>query len=392
MRKQRAAFTLVELLVVIAIIGVLVALLLPAIQAAREAARRSRCVSNLKQFGIALQNYHDTLKTFPPGAATPVNDAARIQQSGHAMLMPYFEETALHGLYDHKKPWYKQLPTVAATTVGIFNCPSNAGENPVQDSLLVEILNTLGEDHQFNTDQQFGTTNYAFCKGATDVWVFPPVGNGTTRGPYASERGMFDINFACPIRKITDGTSRTIAMGEGAYGPNWQIAEAYMPGQDRSIPAGGNAATRSTYMAWINAEPSFNIGPSQGLYLFSVLACTLEPLNKNPVTSAYAEENSIYSQPPKGQESNANKSYPGAPGTRLPTSCVDSTNDGVANPDDPGSCGKHVAPNFRSDHPGGGHFLFGDASAHFLTEDIDMLVYQQLSTIAGGEEVQVPTN
>src|SRR5262245_5819495 len=95
-RRTRRAFTLVELLVVIAIIGVLVALLLPAIQAAREAARRANCVSNMKQFGIALQNYHDNLKTFPPGGCNRGQNPGTIFCSPHAMLLPYFEEASLH--------------------------------------------------------------------------------------------------------------------------------------------------------------------------------------------------------------------------------------------------------------------------------------------------------
>ena len=106
-RPRPAGFTLVELLVVIAIIGVLVALLLPAVQAAREAARRSQCGNNLKQIGLALHNYHDTLKWFPPGAvfeggASTAPNAQPINQRGsmHVRLLPYMEQQALYNAFD----------------------------------------------------------------------------------------------------------------------------------------------------------------------------------------------------------------------------------------------------------------------------------------------------
>jgi prepilin-type N-terminal cleavage/methylation domain-containing protein/prepilin-type processing-associated H-X9-DG protein len=374
---KRRAFTLVELLVVIAIIGVLVALLLPAIQAAREAARRSNCISNMKQFGIALQNYHDSLKTLPPGGCITPSNAAFVFASPHALLMPYFEETSLHGLYDQKRPWHVQQPGVAATVVPVFCCPSNSGENPMDDARLFPIIRMIAPDTLFTDQQKLATTNYAFCKGVTDAWVFPPYSNNT-KAPFASERGIFDFNWAVPLRKITDGTSKTIAMGEGAHGNSWQVSSATTPGADRNAVATGLAATRTSYMAWINAEPSFLVGPSLGVYLYSTLACTLEPLNKNPVTSAFANTMSLAAM-------NGNKSLPGAPGTNRVTSCMQTTPTST-----PVNCGSNVSPNFRSDHPGGGNFLFADGSVHFFSEDIDMLTYQQLSTMFGEEIADIP--
>ena len=108
---RKRAFTLVELLVVIAIIGILVALLLPAIQAAREAARRSQCQNNVKQLGVALHNYHDTNKVFPPGgidygwssnmagSAEPANKLVK-NLNGLALLLPYLEQQSLYSQMD----------------------------------------------------------------------------------------------------------------------------------------------------------------------------------------------------------------------------------------------------------------------------------------------------
>ncbi len=117
-------FTLVELLVVIAIIGILVALLLPAIQAAREAARRTQCINNLKQYGIALQNYHSTNEAFPPGALMK-KSPTDVYANANASLLPYFEESALHNLYDPNEQWENQPPGPDATPIAIFKCPSS---------------------------------------------------------------------------------------------------------------------------------------------------------------------------------------------------------------------------------------------------------------------------
>jgi prepilin-type N-terminal cleavage/methylation domain-containing protein/prepilin-type processing-associated H-X9-DG protein len=375
MRTRKKAFTLVELLVVIAIIGVLVALLLPAIQAAREAARRSSCTNNMKQFGIALQNYHNTLKTFPPGGCNQFHDPGRIFCSPHAMLLPFFEEEGLKSLYNQKQDWLHQRPDVARTVIPVFTCPSSAGDNPILDKLLNQVIVIAVSGTQYTENQEYGVTNYAFCKGVTDAWCSGPAPRYLPPYPPIvpiTERGMFDFNLSVPIRKITDGTSNTMALGEAAGGPAWPLTKTKGPGAatllDRTTIVGTDTVGffRVAYQAWISSEPSFDpVASTGGVYVASILACTLEPLNKTPVTDAWADANNLQS---------CAKSLPSAAGTVGTT-----TNNG-----------KHVTPNFRSDHSGGGNFLFADGSVHFINETIDMLTYQKLSTMMGNDIAEIP--
>jgi len=202
-RRRPRGFTLVELLVVIAIIGILVALLLPAVQAAREAARRMQCSNNLKQLGLALHNYHDTYKTFPasPGAPTSETPSGRYQQnwlawSGLARLLPYVEQGPLHDRIDWNYRWDSDQggsvnnTVVARARIPGYVCPSD----PAAD---------------INYTANMSPTSYGFSAGPSSSW-----------DPDQFRPGIAALNTEVRIRDITDGTSNTIAMSELKIGRN----------------------------------------------------------------------------------------------------------------------------------------------------------------------------
>jgi len=352
-KVRRTGFTLVELLVVIAIIGILIGLLLPAVQAAREAGRRTQCRNNLKQFGLALHNYHDSHGMFAPGGITTIKNLAAVDldlyATGTTLLLPYFEQSNLQNLYNMNKSWSSQLPAVSATTVPTFLCPSNQKDSPwVWAPLGPQGLNVNGG--------AFGVLDYAYCKGATDAWCFPPENAPNT------VRGMFDINLVTNFAHITDGSSNTIAMGEAAGGDRWGISKKV----DDLVPMvpGIYGEPRVATWGWILGQPSSTRFQSLGIYGSSWLACTIERPNKSPVTSSGATESKL---------SAANGGC--QPTTGLPGSLVP---------------GPHTTSNFRSDHSGGANFLFADGSVQYLNDQIDMLTYRGLSTRGGGEAVSVP--
>lgn len=225
--RPASAFTLVELLVVIAIIGILVALLLPAIQAARESARRSQCKNNLKQIGLALHNYESTRRTFPQGFTS---NAPAINEPGTgpgwgwgAHILPYLEEFSLE--IDFKRPITDALyGGIREKTLTVFRCPSDSVELP-----LFPVESSGGA-----MLTQVAFANYVGVAGTYEVSAYPDEGTG-----------ILFRNRAVAVKHITDGLSHTIMVSERASRQSPQttwvgaITNAVVPPRNPSYEAEG---------------------------------------------------------------------------------------------------------------------------------------------------------
>jgi prepilin-type N-terminal cleavage/methylation domain-containing protein/prepilin-type processing-associated H-X9-DG protein len=195
---QQDGFTLIELLVVIAIIAVLVALLLPAVQQAREAARRTQCQNNLKQLGLALQNYHNTRNTFPPGYVSTFDNSGNDLGPGWgwgAMVLPDMEQLPLQNNITFVQPIEAAAnATVRVTPLTTYLCPTDNVVSPW--SVMTRDL--LG--NPTSTICQVAASNYIGVFGVSE----PGVGGD----------GIFFRNSFIGLRAVTDGTSTTLLVGE----------------------------------------------------------------------------------------------------------------------------------------------------------------------------------
>jgi prepilin-type N-terminal cleavage/methylation domain-containing protein/prepilin-type processing-associated H-X9-DG protein len=228
----RRGFTLVELLVVIAIVGALIAFLLPAVQAAREAARRVACVANLKQLGLACLNYDVSQGSFPPGAVGPLTPAfpqyAKLKHHGlGTFLLPYLEQQPLYDRYDWNASWFDPPNQTAVNTqLNVWQCPS-ADANRVEDGSLPAVVPPPPDP--FNGTAACG--DYA-GSGVVDAGLVTarvietPRGSRDDRGNY---EGVFPINHTRRLQQILDGQSNTILIGECAGRPQLWHRRAEVP-------------------------------------------------------------------------------------------------------------------------------------------------------------------
>ncbi len=230
-RTSARGFTLVELLVVIAIIGILIALLLPAVQAAREAARRSQCLNNIKQIGLALQNYHDANRVFPYGET----QLPGVQAHGHAWsarILPYMEEGVLQidydlpgypGTNDEPNSWPITHYRALTTLISVYRCPSS-GHAPTtnQDGIAVDGLEPPTP----------GPTAGAYVNRLGILEYQGISGSNRKSGSGNSDLGILFPHKQVRFKHILDGTSKTMIVGEYSHLTQYQQFNSFQSTDD----------------------------------------------------------------------------------------------------------------------------------------------------------------
>lgn len=335
-RQRLPGFTLVELLVVIAIIGILVALLLPAVQAAREAARRMQCSNNLKQFGLALHNYNDVHKSFPFGTNPHVEPSWMTQYSKGSQLvklLPFMEQTSLYDQVDFVKKyqgvdaqWTGVSVQISLLGYGHRGVVGSAGTAPAQR----DLAGFRCPSDAFNRLPDVSMSNYALSMGnqyMPDGGACPGL-NGNNFGTGAAAHGDSNTSdnisgvtsrfyWSASLAAIKDGTSNVIAMGEFR-------------------PLCGD---HSQYHPWSHWN--------------AIWMATTAPIN-----------------------------FPTCRGER---GGKDDTTGGTQD------CNHfrtwNMSMGFKSQHPGGAQFVMCDGSVQFLSQTIDYMTYQRLGDRRDGQPV-----
>ncbi|MDB5348382.1 MAG: prepilin-type cleavage/methylation protein [Schlesneria sp.] len=343
---SRRGFTLIELLVVISIIAVLIGLLLPAVQRARESARRIQCTNNLKQLGLAVHNYHDVHKTFPPNLC-PGGTAYNYSAGGWgvlAYLLPYIEQTNVGNLMDLSLPTYATVGTTTTiaggdvntqravqTLIPLYLCPSDIGK-PVDGGYGIT---------------QLAPTNYCANQGSG---LDTLGGNVQASGSPLDADGVFFADSKVRIEDITDGSSNTAAFSESMLG------------------AGPDSA--ATLPATIDPRRVYGyLGYTSGLYLTET-ACASPPfynLSQRRQFNWYA-----------GEIRCASYNHYFTPNSKSMDCVLNAADFGYT------AMGWKAA---RSLHPGGVNVLMCDGAVKFTSQLVNRAVWQSVATRSGREIV-----
>jgi prepilin-type processing-associated H-X9-DG protein len=349
---------LIELLVVISIIAVLIALLLPAVQSAREAARRAQCTNNMKQIGLAMHNYGTAIGTFPLGGTKGPNDAygaaytvAWGTWSAQALMLGYLEQQPLYNSANFS--WavimgsgWRINTTVSNTMLSAFTCPSDD---------MAPISVPTGSQWSGRLNNYFASVGTTLAyPGATD-----------TTGAFTQGGRAYGI------QNFTDGTSNTIAFAEALVGPDsgsYQTSRQFALFRNgTNVPPGSSAGSNTL----ADANTNYN----------AVLA-DMQTCQLNSLTLPGGELN----QDDKGERWASDDGGFSLINTVVPPSspqfsfacCNFTTSSG---------CDDGVFENVNSRHPGGANVLFADGSVHFLKSSIAIKTYWALGTKANGEVI-----
>jgi prepilin-type N-terminal cleavage/methylation domain-containing protein len=356
MRSRKRGFTLIELLVVIAIIAILIALLLPAVQQAREAARRTQCRNNLKQIGLALHNYHDSFRAFPPGRMQPyfgnfagstISECWTGAVAVHVHILPYLDQTNVYNQIDFNQTRVRVPPSgppfcpnnlnIIQTPLPVFKCPS-------------EVLDPGG----------LPTNNYRYNMGVTFCAGTPWTDSGVDISPFSDNcraelqgpsGGAFSDHSLRGIRDYTDGSSNTVMFSERILGD--LDATAINKGNFLRVMAQNTSQTTALLLS--SCPPGVpapgtshnngqGIGPgswSQGIYMHTTYNHLFTPNSPN-----YDCSTSV--------------------------SFVDGNNEGAI-------------ATARSYHAGTVLCLLGDGAVRNIGDNIDLRVWRGLGTRGGGE-------
>ncbi len=346
-RRRRSGFTLIELLVVIAIIAVLIALLLPAVQSAREAARRTQCVNNLKQIGLAFANYESSNAAYPmttilapSPTGSPGKWAFQSSWSAFARALPFMEQGAAYSSVNFSLTYSDAANiTVTDMTLNFLFCPSDPGAH-------VDPPKPAGG----GTND--GTTSYGTCDG--DWYVFSTNAAGTALGP--QNTALFGPNYSRRIAEVTDGLSNTYATGEGLI----QHLQARHCGK---TPASPGDASVGTFTPTNTPPPG---------------AASLAALNNLIAGCANGAPT------PVGHTrwSNGGVYYSGFTTANAPNQSIDwdwvDENDGGPT---------YMSLSASSRHPGGVNIGFADGSVRFIKNSINPATHRALGTVGNGEVI-----